>query len=116
MYQDTTALCRDCGTDYTFTAAEQEAMAAQGLPVHAPARCPDCREKRAAEDRQLLAAAKEDPSRAHAYRCRRCRRIFLLLRPWKRAAGLLFCPICRPGMYRTMPCDEALNEALGYPQ
>ncbi|MBQ7850098.1 MAG: zinc-ribbon domain containing protein [Clostridia bacterium] len=116
MHQDTTALCRDCGAEYAFTAAEQEALASQGLPVYPPARCPACREKRAEEDRALLEAAKANPALAHSYRCRRCRRVFLLLRPWRRAGGLLFCPVCRPGMYRSMPCDEALNEALGYPQ
>lgn len=116
MHQDTTALCRECGTEYIFTAAEQDALEAQGLPVYPPTRCPSCREKRAAEDRALLEAAMADPALAHPYRCRRCRRVFLLLRPWKRAGGLLFCHICRPGMYRTMPLDQQLNEALGYPQ
>lgn len=116
MHQDITASCRDCGMPYVFTAAEQGALEAQGLPVHPPARCPACRERRAQEDAALLEAAKADPTRAHSYRCRRCRRVFLLLRPWRRAPGLLFCPVCRPGMYRTMPFDEALNEALGYPQ
>ncbi len=41
-YQDKTLTCRDCGTQFTFTAGEQEFYASRGL-MNNPSRCPDCR-------------------------------------------------------------------------
>jgi len=41
-YEDTTLRCRDCGSDFIWTAGEQAFYASKGL-VHAPARCPSCR-------------------------------------------------------------------------
>lgn len=42
MYQDKTLTCKDCGSDFTFTANEQEFFASKGF-TNEPGRCPDCR-------------------------------------------------------------------------
>lgn len=41
-YQDKTLRCRDCGSDFIWTAGEQAFYASKGL-VNEPARCPSCR-------------------------------------------------------------------------
>ncbi len=47
MYQDKTLVCRDCGSEFTFTAGEQEFYAAKGFE-NEPTRCPECRAARKA--------------------------------------------------------------------
>lgn len=42
MYQDKTITCKDCGTDFVFTAGEQEFYAQKGF-ANEPGRCPECR-------------------------------------------------------------------------
>jgi CxxC-x17-CxxC domain-containing protein len=44
-YTDKTLNCSDCGTDFTFSASEQEFFASKGF-VNEPGRCPDCRAAR----------------------------------------------------------------------
>lgn len=109
MVQDQTAVCRECGEAFVFSAADQASLAAQGRPVVAPIRCAACRDRRMMEDAALYKAAKDDPSKAYAYRCSKCRRRVLLLRRWKRAIGLLYCPECKPALYQNMPYDAQLN-------
>jgi CxxC-x17-CxxC domain-containing protein len=46
-YADKTLTCRDCGTQFTFTAGEQEFYDQKGF-TNAPSRCPDCRSARKA--------------------------------------------------------------------
>lgn len=46
-YQDRVLTCKDCGTQFVFTAGEQEFYASRGL-MHAPGRCPSCRAARKA--------------------------------------------------------------------
>ena len=46
-YQDRVLTCKDCGTQFVFTAGEQEFYASRGL-MHAPGRCPSCRSARKA--------------------------------------------------------------------
>ena len=46
-YADKTLTCRDCGTQFTFTAGEQEFFDQKGF-TNAPTRCPDCRAARKA--------------------------------------------------------------------
>ena len=46
-YADKTLTCRDCGTEFTFTAGEQEFFDQKGF-TNAPSRCPDCRATRKA--------------------------------------------------------------------
>ena len=44
-YQDKTLECVDCGSDFTFSASEQEFFANKGF-TNEPKRCPDCRQSR----------------------------------------------------------------------
>lgn len=44
-YADKTLTCRDCGTQFVFTAGEQEFYAQKGF-TNEPARCPSCRQSR----------------------------------------------------------------------
>jgi CxxC-x17-CxxC domain-containing protein len=44
-YADKTITCRDCGTDFVFTAGEQEFYAQKGF-TNEPTRCPSCRKAR----------------------------------------------------------------------
>src|SRR6476659_10595645 len=44
-YADKTITCRDCGTDFVFTAGEQEFYAQKGF-TNEPTRCPSCRQQR----------------------------------------------------------------------
>lgn len=46
-YTDKTLNCRDCGTEFTFTAGEQEFHASKGF-TNSPSRCPGCRAQRKA--------------------------------------------------------------------
>src|SRR5512146_2067206 len=46
-YADKTITCRDCGTDFVFTAGEQEFYAQKGF-TNEPTRCPSCRQARKA--------------------------------------------------------------------
>ena len=46
-YADKTITCRDCGTDFVFTAGEQEFYAQKGF-TNEPTRCPSCRQQRKA--------------------------------------------------------------------
>jgi len=50
---DTTLACRECGTEFVYTAGEQAFYVARGFVP--PNRCPDCRRRRHAE-RQALRA------------------------------------------------------------
>lgn len=45
MYQDKTLTCSDCGSEFTFTASEQEFYAEKGF-ANEPKRCPECRTAR----------------------------------------------------------------------
>lgn len=45
MYQDKALTCRECGTEFIFTASEQEFYAEKGF-ANEPGRCPQCRAAR----------------------------------------------------------------------
>lgn len=47
MFEDKTIVCKDCGTEFTFTAGEQEFYQTKGFS--APVRCKECRSKRNAD-------------------------------------------------------------------
>lgn len=49
-FDDKTLNCKECGTDFTFSASEQEFYAEKGFE-NLPARCPECRRKRKNEAR-----------------------------------------------------------------
>jgi len=44
-YTDITLTCKDCNTEFVFTAGEQEFYAQKGFEQQ-PVRCPDCRRAR----------------------------------------------------------------------
>src|SRR5205814_7975447 len=46
-YADKTLTCRDCGSEFVFTAGEQEFYAQKGF-TNEPTRCPACRQARKA--------------------------------------------------------------------
>lgn len=46
--QDKTLTCRDCGSQFVFSASEQEFFAQKGF-TNEPGRCPDCRATRKAQ-------------------------------------------------------------------
>ena len=47
-FEDKQITCADCGTAFTFTAAEQEFFQSKGY-TNEPKRCPSCRQKRKGE-------------------------------------------------------------------
>lgn len=51
MYQDRYLTCRDCGSEFVFTASEQEFFAEKGFN-NDPGRCPDCRAARKNQNRR----------------------------------------------------------------
>jgi len=52
-YQDKTIVCTDCGTEFTFSAREQEFYAEKGF-TNEPKRCKVCRDKRKAEKNNFV--------------------------------------------------------------
>ena len=42
MYEDKTLICKDCGSEFIFSAGEQEFYAEKGFE-NEPIRCKDCR-------------------------------------------------------------------------
>ncbi len=59
MFQDKTLVCKDCGSEFTFTAGEQEFYAEKGFQ-NEPSRCKTCRQahknNRANAPREMHAA------------------------------------------------------------
>lgn len=51
-YQDKTLVCKDCGTEFVFTAGEQQFYAEKGF-TNEPQRCPECRKARKAQRRNF---------------------------------------------------------------
>jgi len=50
MFQDRTMTCIDCGSEFIFTAGEQEFFAQKGFD-NEPKRCKECRDKKKSEKR-----------------------------------------------------------------
>ena len=51
MFEDKTLVCKECGSEFVFTAGEQEFYAEKGFQ-NEPARCKDCRDSRKANSRR----------------------------------------------------------------
>ena len=51
MYEDRTLKCKECGSDFTFTAGEQEFYAEKGF-MNEPQRCKICRDNKKVASRQ----------------------------------------------------------------
>ncbi len=60
-YADKTLTCRDCGSEFTFTAGEQEFFVQKGF-VNEPSRCTECRSARKAR----TGAASHDSDRGYS--------------------------------------------------
>jgi CxxC-x17-CxxC domain-containing protein len=56
MFQDKTIRCRDCGSEFIFTAGEQGFYLEKGL-LNEPQRCPSCRANRRRERSSLREGA-----------------------------------------------------------
>jgi len=50
MFNDKVLNCKECGKDFEFTTAEQEAFAQKGF-TNEPGRCPECRAARKTQNR-----------------------------------------------------------------
>ena len=50
MFQDKTLTCKDCGSDFVFSASEQEFYQEKGFS-NEPGRCADCRAARKQQNR-----------------------------------------------------------------
>ncbi len=61
-FQDKTIKCVDCGSDFTFTAAEQEFFAEKGF-TNEPKRCPTCRRTRRQQRGSQMAHGAQGDSR-----------------------------------------------------
>jgi CxxC-x17-CxxC domain-containing protein len=51
MFEDKTLVCKECGSEFVFTAGEQEFYAEKGFQ-NEPARCKNCRDARKANGRR----------------------------------------------------------------
>ncbi len=51
MVQDRNLTCRDCGSEFVFSASEQDFFAEKGF-TNEPGRCPECRAARKTQNRR----------------------------------------------------------------
>ncbi len=51
MYQDKSIVCKDCGSEFTFTSSEQAFYAEKGFD-NEPKRCKTCRDARKKQSNQ----------------------------------------------------------------
>ena len=95
MKEDKTLVCRECGTEFVFSASEQEFYEEKGF-TNEPGRCPGCRQAR----KQRMGINYERPAREmfHAT-CAEC----------GQATEVPFCP----SMDRPVYCRECFNARKG---
>ena len=70
-YTDKTLNCRDCGSDFIFTAGEQEFHVQKGF-TNSPSRCPACRAQRKAEGGFGGGRRGSGPREMHSAVCAAC--------------------------------------------
>jgi len=70
VYEDKNLACRDCGTEFTFSASEQEFYASKGFE-NEPSRCPECRAARKAQ-RNDRGGYGRQPREMFTATCARC--------------------------------------------
>lgn len=58
MFTDKVLSCKECGSEFTFSAAEQEFYAEKGF-TNEPGRCPECRSARKAQIRSHRGGSRE---------------------------------------------------------
>lgn len=71
MFQDKTLTCKDCGTNFVFSASEQEFYAEKGF-TNEPGRCPECRAARKAENRGGFGRNSRPQREMHPATCSEC--------------------------------------------
>ncbi|HEV2583309.1 MAG TPA: zinc-ribbon domain containing protein [Ktedonobacteraceae bacterium] len=69
-FDDKTLRCRECGSDFVFTAGEQEFYQQKGL-MNQPSRCPACRTARRASG-GVGNRAERAPREMHTVICAEC--------------------------------------------
>ncbi|UCD22472.1 MAG: zinc-ribbon domain containing protein [Chloroflexota bacterium] len=97
--QDKTIQCSDCGTDFSFTAEEQEFYKSKGY-TNEPKRCPPCRQARKTERNGSRGNSYGLPRQTFAATCAQCGNDTQV--PFKPASGRpVYCSDCyskvRPG-------------------
>ena len=70
-FQDKTIQCADCGTDFTFSADEQELFQTRGY-TNDPKRCPACRQARKTERNEAGGRNYGPPRQMFAVTCAAC--------------------------------------------
>ena len=70
-FEDKTLNCRDCGTDFVFTAGEQEFYQQKGL-MNQPGRCPSCRVARRNASGGGGRSGERAPREMHTVICAEC--------------------------------------------
>ena len=66
-FSDKSIVCRDCGTEFIFSAGEQEFYQSKGLQ-HEPQRCASCRARRRVE-RAVAAPVKRETTEVTCSAC-----------------------------------------------
>lgn len=72
-FADKTITCRDCGTEFTFTAGEQEFYAQKGF-TNEPTRCPSCRQAHKQSRSRGGYGEERAPRTMHTATCAACGR------------------------------------------
>ncbi len=70
-YQDRTIQCVECGSDFTFSADDQEYHASKGFE-NDPKRCPTCRQRRRADRGSTGGFGSRPPRQMHSIVCSEC--------------------------------------------
>lgn len=72
MYNDKVLTCKDCGSEFVFSASEQEFYAEKGF-TNEPGRCPSCRAAKKAQTRNNGRGGYDRPQRQmYAAVCSEC--------------------------------------------
>ena len=69
-FVDKTLKCRECGSDFVFTAGEQEFYQQKGL-INQPSRCPSCRATRRTNG-GASSRSERGPREMHTVICAEC--------------------------------------------
>jgi CxxC-x17-CxxC domain-containing protein len=70
-FQDKTVHCADCGTDFIFTAEEQEFFQSKGY-TNEPKRCPSCRQARKTDRQGSRGNSYGQPRQMFPATCAQC--------------------------------------------
>jgi CxxC-x17-CxxC domain-containing protein len=98
-FQEKTLQCTDCGTDFSFTAEEQEFYQSKGY-TNEPKRCPSCRQARKTERNVSRGNSYGAPRQMFSATCAQCGKDTQV--PFKPTNGKpVYCSDCyrkiRPG-------------------